>query len=294
MKKFCKYRLYSNFEIMARAKEDVFLSAYCECVSMFESFFAYHTLKDAPSKEFNDCRKELQKDSRYIRKQLNKIIEALEKTKIYDELPEAPTISVDDLVCREKFIYYKNKAIALEHEFAYASKVYLTLILPFIYKMLEMNVTPEMFLGNKGTLQLEKILKRHLSHLKSGKTLHEKVAKRAEQEKNELLSIYNRIKEEEEYKGHPKKTKHVALLEFCLKTGIIAKSVEMEISSLQCASSDKDKKLLQTFQNLKQTLENSKTSDASSFFTPYPSLKGFKQKMLRQIRQRLNTAELFQ
>ena len=46
MKKFCKYRLYSNFEIMARAKEDVFLSAYCECVSMFESFFAYHTLKD--------------------------------------------------------------------------------------------------------------------------------------------------------------------------------------------------------------------------------------------------------
>ena len=207
----------------------------------------------------------------------------MEKTKIYDELPEAPTISVDNLVCREKFIYYKSKAIALEHEFAYASKVYLALILPFIYKMLEMNVTPEMFLGNKGTLQLEKILKRHLSHLKSGKTLHEKVAKRAEQEKNELLSIYN-----------PKKTKHAALLEFCLKTGIIAKSVEMEISSLQCASSDKDKKLLQTFHDLKQTLENSKTSDASSFFTPYPSLKGFKQKMLRQIRQRLNTAELFQ
>ena len=85
MKKFCKYHLYSNFEIMARAKEDVFLSAYCECLSMFESFFAYHTLKDAPSKEFNDCRKELRKDSGYIRKQLNKIIEALEKTKIYDE-----------------------------------------------------------------------------------------------------------------------------------------------------------------------------------------------------------------
>ena len=141
-------------------------------------------------------------------------------------------------------------------------------------------VSPKKYPGFKGAIK--------------GLFSNEKVVKRAEQEKNELLSIYNRIKEEEEYKGHPKKTKHAALLEFCLKTGIIAKSVEMEISSLQCASSDKDKKLLQTFQDLKQTLENSKTSDASSFFTPYPSLKGFKQKMLRQIRQRLNTAELFQ
>ena len=284
---------YSEFEIMARAKEDVFLSANCECLSMFESFFAYNTLKDASSEKFNDCRKELQEDSGYIRKQLDKIIKVLEKTELYDELPEAPSMSIADLSYGDALTYYKSKAIVLEREFASANRVYLYLILPFIYKLLKMHVTPEMFLGNKGTLHLEKILKRHQSNKKGGKTLHEKVAKRADQEKKELLTIYDRIKEEEEYKGHPKKTKHAALLEFCLKTGIIAKSVEMEISSLQCASSDKDKKLLQTFQNLKQTLENSKTSDASSFFTPDPSLKGFKQKMLRQIRQRLNTAELF-
>ena len=77
-------------------------------------------------------------------------------------------------------------------------------------------------------------------------------------------------------------------------TGSEAKADTAGAKEESAASSDKDKKLLQTFQDLKQTLENSKTSDASSFFTPYPSLKGFKQKMLRQIRQRLNTAELFQ
>ena len=40
-------------------------------------------------------------------------------------------------------------------------------------------------------------LKLKKDDVKSGKTLHEKVVKRAEQEKNELLSIYNRIKEED-------------------------------------------------------------------------------------------------
>ena len=284
---------YSEFEIMARAKEDVFLSANCECLSMFESFFAYNTLKDASSEKFNDCRKELQEDSGYIRKQLDKIIKVLEKTELYDELPEAPSMSIADLSYGDALTYYKSKAIVLEREFASANRVYLYLILPFIYKLLKMHVTPEMFLGNKGTLHLEKILKRHQSNKKGGKTLHEKVAKRADQEKKELLTIYDRIKEEEEYKGHPKKTKHAALLEFCLKNGFIAESIEKEISSLHSPSSKKDKKLLQALQELNNALSNSAPSDAILILTKTPSLTIFRQKILLKIRQRLDTGDLF-
>lgn len=286
-------REYDELEIMALAKDDVFTSTNCECLMEFEEFFS-QSFKDLSDRQFDNSREEL-KDIFYgkygIACELEQKYNSLSSTEEYDDLPEPPDIkNINDLSDDDELTYYKSKSILLECQFAYANKVYISVLLPLIDKMLEMREDPKVFLDRKGILFLEKMLKLHRSSLKGGRTLHQKVAKRAEKEKNELLSIYNRIKEKDEYKKQPKKAKHVALLEFCLNNGILSKSIEKAIPPEKSTPEDKTSSALK---QLRDNLNSQQPSDVISFLTGTPSLKDFRQKMLRQIRQRLDTAKLF-